>query len=178
MLLCFVLIKNKYLFAGGQLLVAFLCIADFLSIKLSLKHIDYLTLARIDSTMIKMAFDVIPNYVFGCIIFIVLSSLICFIFNKKVKCHSSLIAKICCLLISFFCLINSQTTIAYKSILNSISKYSDLSSLSKQELLQKVAQSNIYITEENIKAKAGKNLVIIYCESFDSKFLDCTIFPH
>lgn len=173
----FILTKKRglSLFIGciGYLLTA----ADFMSFKVLLKHIDLLTISNFNFEMIDMAIHVVPKYFYGAIILPFFVAIIYFFiyFKYYEKIRTALfkykIGYYILLLASIGVMIFSKTSLAYKDTVISIYNYYKYSSFSQQQICEMLKTNGNYVGYNDIVAKPGKNIVIIYCESLENNFL-------
>lgn len=165
--------------------VGFLLAAvDFLCLEIMGQNIDYTTLARIDGTMLAMASQVMPVYFYGGVFVVVVAIALHWLAYKKLATsvanedgalqNSFFRGKQGVAILSLFavgCLYLSATGSAYKNILFSAKEMKQSFSLSSEQILAKLGAQEKYVAVDKVTAQAGKNLVIIYCESLESNFL-------
>ena len=65
----------------------------------------------------------------------------------------------------------SETAAAYKNIMLSTKQMKQSFSMSSEQILEKLGAQDKQVTLDKVTAQAGKNLVIIYCESLEANFL-------
>ncbi len=184
LILGFGVLKNKKLGALLSFAGYVLASVDFLCLEIMGQHIDYTTLTRIDGTMLAMAPQVTPAYFYGGVIALFLVAALHWFAYKRLTSNAAseedalqksfLRSKQGVAILSVFalgCFFFSATGSAYKNILFSAKELKQSFSMSSEQILEKLGAKGEYIAPEKISAQAGKNLVVIYCESLESNFL-------
>ncbi len=157
---------------------------DFLCLEIMGQHIDYTTLTRIDGTMLAMAPQVTPAYFYGGVIALLLVAALHWFAYKRLNSNAAseegalqksfLRGKQGVAILSVLalgCFFFSATGTAYKNILLSAKELKQNFSMSSEQILEKLGAKEKYLAPEMVNAQAGKNVVVIYCESLESNFL-------
>ena len=180
----FGVLKNKKLGALLSFVGYVFASVDFLCLEIMGQHIDYTTLTRIDGTMLAMAPQVTPAYFYGGVIALLLVAALHWFAYKRLNSNAAseesalqksfLRSKQGVAILSLLalgCFFFSATGTAYKNILLSAKELKQSFSMSSEQILEKLGAKEKYLAPEMITAQAGKNLVVIYCESLESNFL-------
>lgn len=191
-------LKNKKLGAVLACLGFFLAVMDFICLQIMGQHLDYTTIARVDGTMLAMAPKVTPTYFYCGIGAVLLAAALHWLAYKKMvlpategsseknnatqkDCNKKYLP-VALGLLAVFCLSLSATGAAYKNILLSAKEMKQSFSLSSEAILAKLGAQGDYLANSKLTAQAGRNVVIIYCESLESSFLQNKAFademPH
>ena len=183
-ILGFGILKNKKLGALISFAGYMLASVDFLCLEIMGQHIDYTTLTRIDGTMLAMAPQVTPTYFYGGVLALFLVVALHWFAYKRLNSNAAdeegslqknfLRSKQGVAILSVLalgCFFFSATGSAYKNILFSAKELKQSFSMSSEQILEKLGAKGEYLAPEKISAQAGKNLVVIYCESLESNFL-------
>ena len=199
--------KNKALGTTISFIGFLLAALDFVCLEIMGQHLDYTTITRIDGTMLAMAPQVTPAYFYGGVIAVLLAAALHWLAYKKLSYHatsesasenSSTIQTeseaetknvthnkyfpAILAVVAIACLFFSGTGTAYKNILLSAKEMKQSFSLSTEQILNKLGAQGAYIPLDKVTAQAGKNLVVIYCESLENNFLQNKAFadevPH
>ena len=183
-ILGFGVLKNKKLGALISFAGYMLASVDFLCLEIMGQHIDYTTLTRIDGTMLAMAPQVTPTYFYGGVLALFLVVALHWVAYKRLNsnaadeegtlqknflCSTQGVAILSVLALG--CFFFSVTGSAYKNILLSAKELKQSFSMSSEQILEKLGAKEKYLAPEMVTAQAGKNLVVIYCESLESNFL-------
>lgn len=172
-----VTIKHRMLSFAVATVGYILALIEVLARQLTGEHISYFILSRIDITMLEMATVVVPHYVYGGI---AITALILYGQYRLIKkMHKTPIKKrvrIALPIITILILALSTTTKAYVETCRSASKIWEYQDMALAEVKEKLSLGG-YMDKRDIKACAGKNIVVIYLESFENNFLDETNFP-
>ena len=184
LILGFGVLKNKKLGALLSFAGYMLASIDFLCLEIMGQHIDFTTLTRIDGTMLAMAPQVTPTYFYGGVFALFLVVALHWFAYKRLNGNAAdeegtlqksfLRSKQGLAILSVLalgCFFLSATGSAYKNILLSAKELKQSFSMSSEQILEKLGAKGEYIATEKISAQAGKNLVVIYCESLESNFL-------
>ena len=176
--------KNKKLGALLSFVGYVLASVDFLCLEIMGQHIDYTTLTRIDGTMLAMAPQVTPAYFYGGVIALLLVAALHWFAYKRLNSNAAseesalqksfLRSKQGVAILSVLalgCFFFSATGTAYKNILLSAKELKQSFSMSSEQILEKLGAKGKYLAPEMVTAQAGKNIVVIYCESLESNFL-------
>lgn len=178
----FVLTKKRILSVVIGCIGYILTAVDFLSFKVLLKHIDLLTISNFNFEMIDMAIHVVPKYFYGAIFLpVLIAVLYYFIYfkyyeNIRTALFKYKIAYVLLFVASIGVMIFSKTSLAYKDTVISVYNHYKYSSFNQQQICEMLKTDGNYINYNDIEAQPGKNLVIIYCESLESNFLNNDIF--
>ena len=184
LILGFGVLKNKKFGALLSFVGYVLASIDFLCLEIMGQHIDYTTLSRIDGTMLAMAPQVTPAYFYGGVFALLLVVALHWFAYKRLNSNVAneggslqknfLRSKNGVAILSVLalgCFFFSATGSAYKNILLSAKELKQSFSMSSEQILEKLGVKEEYLAPEKITAQAGKNLVVIYCESLESNFL-------
>lgn len=189
-LLAFACIKNKAVSAGLSFGGFVLALADFLCLQIMGQHLDYATLTRVDGTMLAMAPQVTPAYFYGGVAALLAAAALHWLAYRRwaLRAASSVTAEqpaspgkpvlAACVAVAVGLLACSDTAAAYKNMLLSAKQLQQSFSMNKEQLWQKLRAQGTYLAPREVTAKAGKNLVVIYCESLERGFLDRQSFPY
>lgn len=189
-LLAFTCIKNKAVSAVISLGGFVLALADFFCLQIMGQHLDYTTIARVDGTMLAMAPQVTPAYFYGGVTALFAITALHWLAYRRLSQHAAspvtagqpasvdkpVLAA--CVAVAVGLLACSDTAAAYKNMLLSAKQLQQSFSLNKEQLWHKLQAQGTYLTPQHITAKAGKNIVVIYCESLEQGFLDRQSFPY
>ncbi len=187
-ILGFGVLKNKKLGALISFAGYMLASIDFLCLEIMGQHIDYTTLTRIDGTMLAMAPQVTPTYFYGGVAAVVLSAVLhLFVYKRMAKsgeasfenesasseqqASQNKVLSYGLLGFTIACLCFSETAAAYKNIVLSTKQMKQSFSMTSEQILEKLGAQEKLVALDKVTAKAGKNLVIIYCESLEANFL-------
>lgn len=183
-ILGFGVLKNKKLGALLSFAGYVLASVDFLCLEIMGQHIDYTTLTRIDGTMLAMAPQVTPAYFYGGVIALLLVAALHWLAYKRLNSNAAseesalqksfLRSKQGVAILSLLalgCFFFSATGTAYKNILLSAKELKQSFSMSSEQILEKLGAKEKYLAPKMVTAQAGKNIVVIYCESLESNFL-------
>ncbi len=183
-ILGFGILKNKKIGALLSFVGFLLAAVDFLCLEIMGQHIDYTTLTRVDGTMLAMAPQVTPAYFYGGVFAVAIVAALHWFAYKKIirhaakevlaknaKAHHDKKVTAILSLLTAGCLFFSGTGSAYKNILLSAKEMQQSFSLNSEQILEKLGAQGKYVAVDKVTAQAGKNIVIIYCESLESNFL-------
>lgn len=183
---CFVLLgfflailQNKKSYSVLIIILFFLlAFADITALLITGEHIDLFCFFKVNFDIIKSGWKIIPDIFIYLVIFLLfLSFIIPIVFKisglllklSKDKRKKVIIISFSICLPLFFI---SQTTIAYVNLVKQYMLYL----FNKPENV--FWNNNKYVVSKNIKAEKGKNLVIIYLESFENTFIENDKFKH
>lgn len=174
-----VFIKNRILgltvASAGYVLAAI----DFYSEKMMDSHINYFVLNRMDWTMLEMAPTVVPQYFYGgiivtCLVLVLHSRLHRRMREKPIK---HIWARRALFGASVIAIATSSTTSAYGNIVLQIKENYEYKQMSMEEICKTMGMVGDYREIDDVQATAGKNIVVIYCESLERNFLNQEDFP-
>ena len=172
-----VTVKNRI--AGNMIATVgyILALIEVLARQLTGEHISYFILSRVDLTMLEMAPVVVPHYVYGGI---AVTAIVLYGQYRLIKkmCQKSVSKRIriALTLAAILILALSTTSKAYVEMCRSAGKIHAYQSMTLAEAKEKLHFGD-YMTQDEVVARAGKNIVVIYLESLENNFLDETNFP-
>ena len=165
--------RKPFFFIFLLILFYVLFLLDLVSLLTINDHPNLFLFFRFHSDMLDLQYLIVPMFLVPFILFCTVSSIIIILFCLARKYFFLLSAEkrkkitliLFIILTPFF--LFSQTTRAYKSLAKQYLQYS----LGKQISIPKFDTKTNYIYPKDIKAQKGKNLVVIYLESFENTFL-------
>lgn len=180
---------NKIISYVVFLFGSLLSLIDFFSMQILNTHINLLVLSSVDLTVLKMAPKVVPGYFWGGIAVLILHFAIPIYLYRLYKNkweailsgnrkRISLIVFCIAIIIAGSLYYNHQTAVAYKQVVKHSYNLYKNKDVSAAELMSRLGCKEKYPGINEIHATAGKNIVIIYCESLESNFLDTRQFPY
>ena len=178
---------NKVLGYAVFLSGSLLSLIDYFSMQILNTLINLLVLTSVDLTLLKMAPKVVPVYFWGgllLVVFHIAVPLILYRYWEKRKTESINFSRFpyyigaLVLIVSAGCLYCfPKTVVAYKQMAaHSYNLYKN-KNVPTKDLFAQLGSKEQYVTIDQVNAAPGKNLVIIYCESLESNFLDGKRFP-
>ena len=170
------IVKNKYLRILLAIVFEFFFFLDLIAIFTKVTHINYAFIANIEKSIIKIIFTAYLKYVIFMIILIILFNYIGIKLLKR--CEGKLSNIKYKYLILLLVVINFSKIGVMYSIYKTVNQTIFVSkNLSFKENLKDIGiNPNEYILKDEIKAKSGKNVVIIYLESLEKNYLDNELF--
>jgi len=156
-------LKNRRRAIGVIIIGTILTVIDYVAFCLG-KHIQFMDFFRLDDDVVAMGVCLLPLN-FLCITIFALGSIIIsyYIFSNQIsRLHVG-----CIIFFAFLTILYPYTVKAYLNMFISIAKFSYYATLDKETVLQKLKCADNFIGVKEGKIKAGKNLVVIYCESFE-----------
>lgn len=156
-----------------------LAAADFYSEKMMDSHINYFVLNRMDWTMLEMAPTVVPQYFYGGII---VTCLVLVLHSRLHRLmHRAPIERVWARRVLFgfavIALASSSTTAAYGNIVIQMKQNHEYMQMSMDEVCCELGMSEQYQSLDAVQATAGKNIVVIYCESLERNYMNKEQFP-
>ena len=190
----FFVIRTKWISSLLFFTGYFLGIIDYISEKILATHIDFFSLLMVDQGILIMAPSVIGPWF--CVFLGMLVPMFAIIL---IRCKSYESTKICsairdwldahwfktnyfteCIYVLVTCVAAfscSSVGKAWSGVFSDGIEYKQLSKCSTDELFARLGVKNKYVFEKDIKAVAGKNIIVIYCESLENGFIDNRLFP-
>ncbi len=172
----------------------FLGIIDYISGKILGTHIDFFSLLMINKDILIMAPSVIGQWF--CVFLGILVPVFAIILIRC-KCYEN--TKVwssinewldahwiktryiieCIIVLTACVAVFSFTSAgrAWRDVVRDGIEYKQLSKCSIDELFAKLGVKGKYLVAKDIEASAGKNVIIIYCESLENGFTDNSLFP-
>lgn len=177
----FFLIKNRKLGSLAVLLGYALAVAQAVCAAVLNRDLDYFVFMRLDWDMLRMAPSVMAA---SSAVFIAITALVLLavwlnwtgrlrrVFTPKRRFLRLGLLALCALTIVF-----SPVTSVYWEMLKSWRHYARASSCSEAELFAALGARRKPVAESDILAEAGRNIVVVYCESLENNFLNREDFP-
>lgn len=177
----FFLIKNRKLGSLAVLLGYALAVAQAVCAAVLNRDLDYFVFMRLDWDMLRMAPSVMAA---SSAVFIAITALVLLavwlnwtgrlrrVFTPKRRFLRLGLLALCALTIVF-----SPVTSVYWEMLKSWRHYARASSCSEAELFAALGARRKPVAEADVAAEAGRNIVVVYCESLENNFLNREDFP-
>lgn len=151
--------------------------AEILSHKIMGKCIDYLTISNLDLSMIEMSTSVAPELVRNTVLGFVACIIFYFIIDKGFKekySRNRMVIINCLVIVSCLGIIYNETFSAYGKVFNTFQAMYKYRNLTVNEIWAKIGSKEKFVgmDKAEVKVSKAKNIVIIYCESLESNFLD------
>ena len=162
------LVKNGIIRLFYILLVLTLSLIDICSV-MFWDHINFPRVCEINLGVILYTTKIFPFITFATFVFIITNICLCFFVNAFTKISRKVIPVLFVTLMIF-----PGTLVAYKDVTKDACKYIADQYRYKSWTLERTARELgicNYHKLDDIYAHSGKNLVMIYCESFESEFL-------
>lgn len=192
-LLSFIVIKNKYLGATLLAIGYFLGIAEFLAYTLAGEHLDLFTILRLDTGMLLMVFEVADSLIYSVFVLTICITILVTIRiyendeEYKNRIEEMMLVRLfkrinskpylTIAIVSFFILINTNTSNVILEISKEGLYYLKYAALSEEEIFNELGANKKYMRISDVISKKGKNLVIIYCESLETAYMSDALFP-
>lgn len=182
-IVAFFLIKNRWLASFIIILAYFLGMAEFLSCNITGDNLYLSTLLRIDSTMLDMTPTVLGALFYRTCFYTLLMFMFVYLkmkenFHKKIFyllrlhwCYRLILIIIC-----MIPMVSSLTVNTYVNIFNDYNEYRLSKNYSLNDIISQLGGVS-YLSKNEVVAHPGKNIIVIYCESFDDGYLDNELFP-
>lgn len=174
-------VKNRKLGSLAVLLGYALAAAQALCAAVLNRDLDYFVFMRLDWDMLRMAPLVMAatSAVFAGLTLAVLTVVwlnwtgrLRRVFAPKRRFPRLGLLAACALAVAF-----SPVTSVYREMLESWRQYARTSSCSEAELFAALGARREPVAEADVAAEAGRNIVVVYCESLENNFLDREDFP-
>ena len=171
-LFVFFLIKKRILGIICLSVILLMVICDIVSFLLLNEHITYISILRTDLDMIKMSINIIPSIVILSIIGILVHIYI-YMYTRNLNFKKNIWVLIIPVIFAFM---YPHSFVAYKNVVKSFAKLYKYNNYDISKIFSDVGNQDRYIFLDEIYASKGKNLVVIYCESFDDAFIKRKVF--
>lgn len=177
----FFLIKNRKLGSLAVLLGYVLAAAQAICCRVLNRNLDYFIFMRLDWDMLRMA-PLVMAATSAVFIAITALVLIAVWLNwtgrlRRTSLGNRRWPRRCLLALCALAIAFSPVTSVYREMLNVRRQFARASACSEAELFAALGARREPIAEADILAEAGRNVVVIYCESLENNFLNREDFP-
>lgn len=177
----FFLIKNRKLGSLAVLLGYVLAAAQTICCKVLNRNLDYFIFMRLDWDMLRMAPAVMAaaSAIFAAITALLLTA-VWLNWTGRLRRGSfgnRRWTRRCLLAFCALAIVFSPVTSVYREMLKSWRQFARASACSEAELFAALGARRAPAAEADIAAEAGRNIVIVYCESLENNFLNREDFP-